>query len=75
MSDDNRPCETHQFEPVPGERNQYVCIACCATGYRSQFHKAIVPHKKQRKQHFKHWTAMDKTRGRGGRVPPKPGAE
>lgn len=73
---DNRPCATHQWEPIPEERGQYVCIACCATGYRSQFHDRIVPHKKQRNAAREPLTAVPYKHhsygGTGARIPPKP---
>lgn len=72
-SGDNRPCATHQWQEVPEEAGQYVCIACCATGYRSKF-GGVAAHKQQRTDYYRKWTAMDKTKGRGGRVKPKPGA-
>lgn len=68
---DGGPCETHQWEPIPEQFNRYVCIACCATGYRSKFHDAIVPHKKQHAKPRAPVTARPYLPG-GGRIRPKP---
>jgi hypothetical protein len=83
VSGDDKPCTTHEWREVPGEVGQYLCIACCTTGYRSKYGGSIVPHKKGNKFYRDPITAApaDDTEPiwsggpqYGGRwVPPKPG--
>lgn len=70
MSDD-RPCATHQWQDVPGEAGQYVCVACLATGYVGKHGGGVVAHRIRRPVKRKVTARPHHEYGQGA-VPPKP---